>query len=75
MCPYDTILLPPGSKATDWETELAVVTGKKANYISQQDAQKIMAGYAVMNDISERSYQLERGGTVDKGKGQRRFVQ
>ncbi|GLU57419.1 fumarylacetoacetate hydrolase family protein [Dyadobacter frigoris] len=67
--PYDTILLPPGSEETDWETELAVIIGKRASYISQQDARGIIAGYSVMNDISERSYQLERGGTVDKGKG------
>jgi 2,4-diketo-3-deoxy-L-fuconate hydrolase len=67
--PNDHILLPPASERTDWETELAVIIGKKASYVTEKDAMDHIAGYALMNDISERSYQMDRNGTVDKGKG------
>ncbi len=65
----DSVMLPKGSKKTDWEAELGVVIGTRARYVSQKDALQHVAGYCVVNDISERSYQLERGGTWDKGKG------
>lgn len=67
--PNDNILLPRGSKKTDWEVELAVVIGKRASYVDEQEAMDHVAGYCLHNDISEREYQLERGGTWDKGKG------
>ncbi len=65
----DAIVLPKDSVKTDWEVELGVVIGRKARYVSEADALKHVAGYCVVNDISEREYQLERGGTWDKGKG------
>ena len=67
--PDDSIMLPPGSKKTDWEVELGVVIGARAQHVSEADAHKYIAGYTVVNDVSEREYQLERGGTWDKGKG------
>lgn len=67
--PYDNVIIPRGSEKTDWEVELAVVIGKKASYIEESEAMDYVAGYALHNDISERAYQLERGGTWDKGKG------
>lgn len=67
--PDDPIMLPPGSKKTDWEVELGVVIGARAQHVSEADAHKYIAGYTVVNDVSERAYQLERGGTWDKGKG------
>jgi 2,4-didehydro-3-deoxy-L-rhamnonate hydrolase len=67
--PFDDVILPRGSEKTDWEVELAVVIGKRASYIQEQDAFDYVAGYALHNDISERAFQLERGGTWDKGKG------
>jgi 2,4-didehydro-3-deoxy-L-rhamnonate hydrolase len=67
--PYDDIVIPRNSIKTDWEVELAVVIGKKASYVSEKDAMNYVAGYAVHNDVSEREFQLERGGTWDKGKG------
>lgn len=67
--PNDNILLPHGSKKTDWEVELAVVIGKKASYVEESEAMNYVAGYCLHNDVSEREYQLERGGTWDKGKG------
>lgn len=67
--PNDDVMLPKGSKKTDWEIELGVVIGKEARYISKKDALKYVAGYCTINDVSEREYQLERGGTWDKGKG------
>lgn len=67
--PDDPVMLPKGSKKTDWEVELGVVIGKRARYVSQKDALTHVAGYCTINDISEREYQLERGGTWDKGKG------
>ncbi len=67
--PYDNVLIPRGSEKTDWEVELGVVIGRAASYISEQEALDYVAGYCVVNDISEREYQIERGGTWDKGKG------
>lgn len=67
--PFDPIRLPEDSEKTDWEVELAVVIGRKAQYVNEADAQQYIAGYALLNDLSEREYQLERGGTWDKGKG------
>jgi 2,4-didehydro-3-deoxy-L-rhamnonate hydrolase len=63
------IVLPQGSVKTDWEVELGVVIGTQARYVSEADALKFVAGYCVVNDVSEREYQIERGGTWDKGKG------
>ncbi|KMZ13648.1 2,4-diketo-3-deoxy-L-fuconate hydrolase [Candidatus Burkholderia humilis] len=67
--PNDDVRIPRGSKKTDWEVELGVVIGKGGAYIDQADAMKHVAGYCVINDVSEREYQIERGGTWDKGKG------
>jgi 2-keto-4-pentenoate hydratase/2-oxohepta-3-ene-1,7-dioic acid hydratase in catechol pathway len=67
--PYDPIVIPKGSEKTDWEVELAVVISKKASYVSENDAMNYIAGYILHNDVSERAFQLERGGTWDKGKG------
>ncbi len=67
--PNDKVMLPQGSKKSDWEVELGIVIGKKARYVTKKDALKHVAGYCVVNDVSEREYQLERGGTWDKGKG------
>ncbi|MFG2075988.1 fumarylacetoacetate hydrolase family protein [Nonomuraea maritima] len=67
--PYDEVLVPRGSVKTDWEVELAVVIGKQARYLgSREEALGVIAGYAVANDVSEREFQLERGGQWDKGK-------
>jgi len=65
----DPVVLPQGSVKTDWEVELGVVIGARARYVSEADALSHVAGYCVVNDVSEREYQLERGGTWDKGKG------
>ncbi|WGG51106.1 fumarylacetoacetate hydrolase family protein [Rugamonas sp. DEMB1] len=67
--PDDAIVLPKGSKKTDWEVELGVVIGTRAQYVSEADALNYVAGYCVVNDLSERSFQLERGPQWDKGKG------
>jgi 2,4-diketo-3-deoxy-L-fuconate hydrolase len=67
--PFDDIIIPKNSKKTDWEVELAVVTGKKASYVSEANAMEYVAGYVLHNDVSEREFQIERGGTWDKGKG------
>ncbi|CAJ0700664.1 fumarylacetoacetate hydrolase family protein [Ralstonia holmesii] len=67
--PDDDVEIPRGSVKTDWEVELGVVIGKGGRYISEADALAHVAGYCVINDVSEREYQLERGGTWDKGKG------
>ena len=67
--PNDDIEIPPGAEKTDWEVELGVVIGKPAKYVTQERAMDHVAGYCVVNDVSERSYQLERGGQWDKGKG------
>ncbi|GAA4536118.1 fumarylacetoacetate hydrolase family protein [Nonomuraea ferruginea] len=67
--PYDEVLVPRGSVKTDWEVELAVVIGRRARYLeSREEALDAVAGYAVANDVSEREFQLERGGQWDKGK-------
>jgi 2,4-diketo-3-deoxy-L-fuconate hydrolase len=63
------VVLPQGSVKSDWEVELGVVIGSTARYVSEADALKHVAGYCVVNDVSEREYQIERGGTWDKGKG------
>jgi 2-keto-4-pentenoate hydratase/2-oxohepta-3-ene-1,7-dioic acid hydratase in catechol pathway len=67
--PSDGIVLPKGSTKTDWEVELGVVIGKRAQYVDEDEAPGHVAGYCVVNDISERNFQLERGGQWDKGKG------
>ena len=67
--PNDDIKIPRGSKKTDWEVELAIVIGTHAAYVPEHEAMKHVAGYCIVNDVSEREYQLERGGTWDKGKG------
>lgn len=67
--PNDQVIIPKGSEKTDWEVELAIVIGKKAQYVSEADAYDYVAGYCLHNDYSEREYQLERGGNWSKGKG------
>jgi 2,4-diketo-3-deoxy-L-fuconate hydrolase len=67
--PNDDIMLPKGSVKTDWEVELGVVIGQTARYVSEDRALEHVAGYCVVNDVSEREYQISRGGTWDKGKG------
>jgi len=67
--PNDDVVIPKDSVKTDWEVELAVVIGKKASYVDEADALNYVAGYVLHNDVSEREFQLERGGTWDKGKG------
>ena len=67
--PNDDIVIPKNSVKTDWEVELAFVMEKKASYVSEEDAMDYVAGYCLHNDVSEREFQLERGGTWDKGKG------
>lgn len=67
--PNDNVEIPKGSTKTDWEVELGVVIGKSGRYISEEDAMNHVAGYCVINDVSEREWQLERGGSWDKGKG------
>lgn len=67
--PNDDVIIPRDSTKTDWEVELGVVIGKEARYVSEADAMAYVAGYCVVNDVSEREFQLERSGTWDKGKG------
>lgn len=67
--PNDDIIIPKNSVKTDWEVEIAVVIGKKATYVDEADAEQYIAGYVLHNDVSEREFQIERGGTWDKGKG------
>ena len=67
--PNDPVMLPKNSVKSDWEVELGVVIGTKARYVSQKDALNFVAGYCTINDVSEREFQIERGGTWDKGKG------
>lgn len=67
--PNDNIVIPKNSVKTDWEVELAVVIGKKASYVDEPEAMDYVAGYCLHNDVSEREFQIERGGTWDKGKG------
>ena len=66
--PNDPVMLPKGSVKTDWEVELGIVIGTRARYVSQKDALTFVAGYCTINDVSEREFQIERGGTWDKGK-------
>jgi ureidoglycolate lyase len=66
--PDDGILIPPGSEKTDWEVELGIVIGKPARHVAEADALSHVAGYCVVNDVSERAYQIERGGQWVKGK-------
>ncbi len=67
--PNDDVEIPPGAKKVDWEVELGVVIGKAARYVSREQALDHVAGYCVVNDVSERAYQIERCGQWDKGKG------
>ena len=67
--PDDDVLIPRGSQKTDWEVELGIVIGKGGSYIEEADALDHVAGFCVINDVSEREYQIERAGTWDKGKG------
>lgn len=67
--PNDDIQIPKNSQKTDWEVELGIVIGTVASYVDEADALDYVAGYCVINDVSERAFQLERGGTWDKGKG------
>jgi ureidoglycolate lyase len=67
--PNDEVEIPRGSKKTDWEVELGVVIGKAAKYVPENAAMDYVAGYCVINDVSEREFQIERGGQWDKGKG------
>ncbi|MGJ8678833.1 fumarylacetoacetate hydrolase family protein [Paraglaciecola sp.] len=65
----DAVVLPPKSEKSDWEVELGVVIGKEAKYVSEEDAMDYVAGFCVVNDLSEREYQIERAGQWCKGKG------
>ena len=67
--PNDTVIIPKNSKKTDWEVEFGIVIGKKATYVEESEALDFVAGYVLHNDVSEREFQIERGGTWDKGKG------
>jgi len=72
--PDDDVLLPPGAEKVDWEVELGVVIGKRARYLaSESEAHEYVAGYVLSNDVSERAYQLERGGQWVKGKSAETF--
>jgi 2-keto-4-pentenoate hydratase/2-oxohepta-3-ene-1,7-dioic acid hydratase in catechol pathway len=73
--PNDPIVIPRGSEKTDWEVELAVVIGKPAKYVSEAEAMEYIAGFAVTNDVSERSFQIERAGQWTKGKSCDNFGQ
>ncbi|WP_276347846.1 fumarylacetoacetate hydrolase family protein [Daejeonella sp. JGW-45] len=67
--PFDDVVIPKNSVKSDWEVELAFVIGKRASHVSEEEAMDYIAGYCLHNDVSEREFQLERGGTWDKGKG------
>ena len=67
--PYDDIIIPKNSKKTDWEVELGIIIGKKAQYITQNESFDHIFGYCLVNDVSEREFQIERSGQWDKGKG------
>ena len=67
--PDDDVMLPKNSVKSDWEVELGIVIGTRARYVSKREALSHVAGYVLVNDVSEREYQIERGGTWDKGKG------
>jgi 2-keto-4-pentenoate hydratase/2-oxohepta-3-ene-1,7-dioic acid hydratase in catechol pathway len=66
--PFDDVIIPKNAEKTDWEVELAVVVGKKASYITEEEANEYIAGYVLHNDYSERAFQMERGGQWVKGK-------
>jgi len=66
--PYDEVEIPLGGEKTDWEVELGIVIGKPAKYVTVERASEHIAGYCIVNDISERAFQLQRGGQWDKGK-------
>ena len=72
--PNDNVIIPKNSKKTDWEVELGIVIGTKAQYVSEADALKHVAGYCIVNDVSEREFQLERGGNWSKGKSADTFA-
>ncbi|OHC69082.1 MAG: 2-hydroxyhepta-2,4-diene-1,7-dioate isomerase [Pseudomonadales bacterium RIFCSPLOWO2_02_FULL_63_210] len=72
--PFDPVILPRGSSKTDWEVELGVVIGSKAQYVERAEAMDYVAGYCIVNDVSERAFQLERGGQWDKGKSADTFA-
>lgn len=72
--PNDDVIIPKGSKKTDWEVELGIVIGTKAQYVPEHDALKHVAGYCIVNDISEREWQIERGGNWSKGKSADTFA-
>ena len=74
MGPNDTVILPRGSTKTDWEVELGIIIGRRAQYVERDQVLEHVAGYCVVNDISERSFQLERGGQWDKGKSADTFA-
>lgn len=67
--PFDNITIPKNSTKTDWEVEFGIVMGKTASYVDEDEALEYVAGYVLHNDVSEREFQIERGGTWDKGKG------
>ncbi|WP_420549062.1 fumarylacetoacetate hydrolase family protein [Curvivirga sp.] len=71
--PNDPVIIPRGSEKTDWEVELGVIIGKGGKYIEEEDALDAVAGYCVINDVSERAFQIERQGTWDKGKSADHF--
>ncbi len=72
--PNDGVVIPRGSEKSDWEVELGVVIGKRTSYANETEAMAHVAGYCVVNDVSEREYQIERGGQWDKGKGADTFA-
>ena len=73
--PYDPILIPRGGEKTDWEVELAIVIGRDARYLASKEAARgVIAGYCLANDISERAFQIERGGQWSKGKSSENFL-
>jgi 2,4-didehydro-3-deoxy-L-rhamnonate hydrolase len=65
----DEVMIPKGSKKTDWEVEIAIVIGSRASHVTQKEAMEVIAGFCICNDVSEREYQIERGGQWMKGKG------
>lgn len=71
--PYDDTMIPKGSTKLDWEVELAVVIGKRCRYLAKKDALGAVAGYCIVNDVSERHFQIERGGQTTKGKSAETF--
>ncbi len=72
--PFDNIVIPKGSEQTDWEVELAIVIGNRASYVSESEAENYIAGYVLHNDVSERSFQKDRGGQWTKGKSSDTFA-